>query len=110
MEQQDRRHSLRFPFDATAEFTEENSNSPVKARVTEISLKGCYLQTDCPLPSGAPMVVKIFTEGNFFEAHATVIYSKPEAGMGIVFRDAKPHFASVLKKWLLAAMLGKHSG
>lgn len=109
MEQKERRETLRFSFDAAAEFAEPDS-SPVAARISEISLKGCYVQTAYPLPSGKPVVVKIFREGNFFEAQATVIYSKPEAGMGIVFRDAKPHFAGVLKKWLLAAMLGKHSG
>jgi len=39
---------------------------------------------------------------------ATVAYTHPNKGMGVAFRDLKPYFVGVLKKWLLAAMLGKH--
>jgi hypothetical protein len=34
----------------------------------------------------------------------TVIYAHPLLGMGIAFREVKPTFAEVLKKWLLLAM------
>ena len=42
--------------------------------------------------------------GEYFEANATVAYATPALGMGLVFRDVKPHFRSVLRKWLLMAM------
>jgi hypothetical protein len=105
---EDRRRNLRFPFEASAEVSEENSDARIPARVTEISLNGCFLQTADPFPDGAALLVKIFVEGSFFEAHATVVYSQPKAGMGIAFLDLKPYFVAVLKKWLLAAMLAKH--
>jgi hypothetical protein len=50
-------------------------------------------------------LVKIFaTDGTYFEADATVIYANPSLGMGLVFRQVKPHYLVVLRKWLLAAM------
>jgi hypothetical protein len=105
--QQERRRTLRFPFEAPAEVSEETSKSRMPARVTEISLNGCFLQVGSPFPQGTSIFVRIFVEGSFFEAHATVVYSQPNIGMGIAFRDLKPAFSAVLKKWLLTAMLAK---
>jgi hypothetical protein len=80
----------------------------VPARVTEISLNGCFLQMANPFPDRTPILVKIFVEGSFFEAHGTVVYSQPNTGVGVAFRELKPYFVAVLKKWLLEAMLAKH--
>jgi hypothetical protein len=33
-----------------------------------------------------------------------VIYVKPGQGMGVTFRDMKPHCRIVLQKWILAAL------
>ncbi len=43
----------------------------------------------------------------FFEAQASVIYSQADQGMGLMFRETKPYYLMVLRKWLLAAMMGK---
>jgi hypothetical protein len=49
--------------------------------------------------------VKIFAaDGEYFEADATVIYSHPSLGMGLVFRQVRPDFLATLRKWLLNAM------
>ncbi len=101
----ERRRSLRFPFDATAEVSAESSTARLSARVTEISLNGCYLQMGEPFEPGTPLFVKIFAQESFFEADATVLYSHPKSGMGVAFREPKPYFGGVLKRWLLAAML-----
>jgi hypothetical protein len=103
----DRRRTLRFPFDALAEVSWEGSAPQLPARVTEISPNGCHLQMGNPAELGSSVFIKIFTDGRFFEAHATVVYSQPNSGMGVAFRDLKPYFVEVLKKWLLAAMHAK---
>jgi hypothetical protein len=105
--EQERRSTLRFAFDASADVIQENSEARIVARVTEIGLNGCLLKTAEPFPDGTAVVVKIFTEGRFFEARASVAYSQPKVSMGLVFREVKPHFVSVLKKWLLGAMQEK---
>ncbi len=91
-----------FPFDAGAEVTLASSGA-ADARVRELSLNGCFLKFPISLPSGTPVLVKIFTESETFEADGTVIYSQPNVGFGLAFRDIKPHFLAVLQKWLLLA-------
>jgi hypothetical protein len=48
--------------------------------------------------------VKIFYADEYFEAKGTVVYVKPAEGMGVEFRDLKPHCRLVLQKWILAAL------
>jgi hypothetical protein len=91
-----------FPFDARAEVTLANSGA-VEARVRELSLHGCFLKFPISLPSGTPVLVRILTESETFEAHGTVIYSQPDVGFGLAFREIKPHFLAVLQKWLVLA-------
>jgi hypothetical protein len=105
--QTERRRTLRFPFEASAEVSREKTDARLPARVTEIGPNGCYLQMGAPFETGTLLFVRIFVEGSFFETHATVIYSQPNAGMGVAFRELKPYFVEVLRKWLLEAMLAK---
>ncbi|MGB2593238.1 MAG: PilZ domain-containing protein [Candidatus Acidiferrum sp.] len=101
---QDRR-GFRFNVNASAEIAPEGSPSAsVSARATELSLHGCYLETPSPYAENAPVFVKIFYENEYFEAKGTVIYVKPAEGMGIEFRDLKPHCKVVLQRWILAAL------
>jgi hypothetical protein len=104
----ERRRTIRYPFDATAEVSEEATKGTLAVRITELSLNGCYVSTASPFPTGTQLFLKVFSEGSFFEAHANVVYTHPNKGMGIAFRELKPYFVGVLKKWLLAAMLGKN--
>jgi hypothetical protein len=56
---------------------------------------------------GTSLAVKLFTETDFFEAQASVVYSMPNLGMGLMFRETKPYYVMVLRKWLLTAMVAK---
>jgi PilZ domain len=105
---QDRRRGLRFPFTAEAEVSLEGSDKKVPARVTEIGPQGCYLQMGKPFEEGCAIFVKFFAEAKFFETKASVAYSQPNLGMGVAFRDMKPYFVDVLRKWVLEAMLAKN--
>jgi hypothetical protein len=86
---------------------EGTSEDKRTARVKELSLNGCYVDTLSPYPLGTSLAVKLFTETDFFEAQASVVYSVPNLGMGLLFRDTKPYYVMVLRKWLLTAMVGK---
>jgi len=90
---------VRSPFTARAEVIRENISAVATARVTEISLHGCYLEF-VQVQKGSHVLVKISAQGDFFEAGANVIYSQPELGTALAFRSIQPHFAGVLKKWL----------
>ena len=106
--QPERRRGLRFPFEAQAEVSLEGSGQKVPARVTEIGPQGCFLQMGKPFDAGTTIFVKFFAESKFFETKASVAYSKPNSGMGVSFREMKPYFADVLRKWLLEAMISKN--
>ncbi len=105
--EQDRRRNPRYPFVGSIEMREGTSEDKRIARVKELSLNGCYVDTESPYPLGASLAIKLFTETEFFEAQASVIYSQADQGMGLMFRETKPYYLMVLRKWLLAAMAGK---
>jgi len=101
--EQDRR-GLRLPFDARAEFArEESPGKTVVARITDLSLNGCFIQTPFASPLNALILVKIFQENAYFEGKARVVHVQA-SGMGVSFREVKPHCQSVLQKWILSAM------
>jgi hypothetical protein len=70
---------------------------------TELSLRGCFLETSASFEIQRPVLVKIHNLGEEFEAEASVLYVRP-SGMGLVFREIKPHIRAVLQKWVLAAL------
>ena len=93
----------RYPFAAPAAVLPE-TGAPVGCNVKELSLYGCYLDAASTLSPHSKVLVKIFMPGEYFEANATVAYANPALGLGLVFRDVKPHFRTVLRKWLMMAM------
>jgi hypothetical protein len=93
----------RYSFVAPAAVLPE-TGAPVGGNIKELSLYGCYMDAASTLAPRAKVLVKIFMPGEYFEANATVAYANPALGLGLVFRDVKPHFRSVLRKWLLMAM------
>ncbi|MCU1243826.1 MAG: hypothetical protein JWO71_4552 [Candidatus Acidoferrum typicum] len=93
---------IRWPFEARAELYPENA-SRILTRVREISLHGCYLEF-APLQKGTHVVVKIFAGSDFFEANGSVVFSQPNMGLSLAFRDVKPYFLAVLQKWLKQAI------
>jgi hypothetical protein len=37
-----------------------------------------------------------------------IVYSQPNLGVGVTFREIRPQFLSGLKQWLLAAAVAKY--
>jgi hypothetical protein len=93
----------RYSFVAPAAVLPEKG-APVGGNIKELSLYGCYMDAPSTLAPRTKVLVKIFMPGEYFEANATVAYANPALGLGLVFRDVKPAFRSVLRKWLLMAM------
>ena len=72
------RRTPRYPFAAPAEVIV--GSGKIIARVTELSLHGCYLDTSTPISVKTPVLVKIYGPREYFEADATVIYANPLLG------------------------------
>jgi len=97
------RRGLRFLFDAAAEVLLESQQKRLHARVTELSFRGCYLETSVSLKQRQRLRVKIFHADQFFESLAEVMYLRP-GGAGVLFGNMEPHFRNVLQRWILAAL------
>jgi hypothetical protein len=96
---EEKRRTPRFPLSGSAEIISGDLVQPTM--MTELSLYGCYLlATPTALARGTRVTIKIFADGEFFEAVATVLYSRPDLGIGVCFREVKPAFLSVMQKWL----------
>jgi PilZ domain len=98
--EQEQRCEPRYPFIASAELLEESSGARMKSRISDLSLKGCYVDTVNPLPDGTLVHLRIFTETHSFEAPGTVVYSHAFMGMGMKFREVEPQSVEILRLWL----------
>jgi hypothetical protein len=99
------RRGLRFSLDAAAEIAPEDSpNATVAARATELSLRGCYFKLASPFPVETRVLVKIFHDNQYFEAKGNVVHVTPVSGMGVAFREIKPHCKNSLQKWILSGL------
>jgi hypothetical protein len=105
MSQGDRQsRTPRYPFAAPAEVIPDGSSAPFAVNVKELGLSGCYLETPAPYSPETRVLLKIFGPGDYFESNAIVTQSDPGLGMGLVFREVKPHFFGVLRNWAFGAM------
>ena len=90
----------RYPFYASVELIELDSDTRLHARTSDISLHGCYLDSMNPIPAGSRVRLKILHEGASFTALGTVIHSQPNMGMGISFSDIERNQMPILENWL----------
>lgn len=74
----------------------------MNARISDLSVAGCYVDTINPLADGTLVQVKIFANTQVFEAPARVVYSHIHLGMGLAFRELQPNSRSLLQNWLPA--------
>ena len=105
---QERRRTPRFPFVAAAEVVNVAGGMGISARVSELSLHGCYIDMSNPLPEGTSILVKIDYGGRHLEALGKVVYSAPLLGIGVSFCKISVHSSIVLKEWLVLAAQAKY--
>jgi hypothetical protein len=96
----ERRRAPRYPFIARAEIIDEKENARTSSRVSDLRMHGCFVEMMNPFPEGTTVVIEIYTETEFLEAHGTVARIEPKQGMGLTFSEMPPYFAGVLNKWV----------
>jgi len=96
----ERRTQPRHKFVAPAEVVDAQSGSRVQASVSDIGPRGCFVETDHPLPTGALAKVRISKDAKSFEAQARVVYSTPAKGMGLVFTAVELDQHRILAAWI----------
>jgi hypothetical protein len=91
-----RRTTPRFTFIAEAEVVGVGDRS----RVSELSARGCYVDTINPLPKGTDVRLRISYGCSTCEFPAKVIYTHAGFGMGVVFGELNAEQAATLGVWL----------
>ncbi len=100
MVEQERRLNPRYSFTASAEVVEEESGTGMTARVSELSLHGCYLDMLNPFPIRTNILLSISSGGDSFRAKGRIVYVHPGIGAGVVFVDVPPPAQTILQRWL----------
>ncbi len=99
----DRRSAPRYSLILLAEVTDRLSAAKFKARTSDISRTGCYLDMLNPLPRGTDVQLRLTNQDEVFETAATVIYNSPGLGMGVKFEAPSAAQQALLDRWLTGA-------
>jgi len=97
---EERRCSKRTAFVAPVELIDVRSGSRIKARIADLSLHGCYVDTMNPSPVGSAVRLQIQKADETFDVLAKVSSQHPGSGMGLEFSDTAPEQRAMLRSWL----------
>ena len=97
---QDKPRAPRRTIFDSVQFTEVRSESTGKARISDLSLTGCYIDTINPLPVGTNLRVRLRLRGTSIEVPATVARVELNMGMGVAFGALTADQAALIEKWL----------
>jgi hypothetical protein len=96
----ERRRSPRCPLIASAEVIEVQTETRFRARILDLSLVGCYLDTTNSLPAGTEVIMHIAHNEAIFAALGIIAYCHPNMGMGVRFTDVPLDQHEILEKWI----------
>ena len=99
----DRRRSPRFRCAGSAEFTAQDSNTRMWGTLTDVSLRGCYVEMSTTFPVDTKIDLVLEALGIRFRTRGTVRISYPFLGMGILFTEIMSDQKALLEQ-LLAAL------
>jgi hypothetical protein len=90
----------RYSFVAVADVTDHATQTCLHGRISELSRKGCYVDTLNPLPLGTQLKVVISRDQGTFASTGKVIYVQATFGMGVAFVDPPADQLKILDSWL----------
>jgi hypothetical protein len=94
------RTTPRFSFIAEAEVTGPRDGTRVVARISELSSRGCYIDTVNPFPMGEELHLRIRYGCSTCEMPCKVLYTHSGFGMGVLFGEIAPENRGILDAWL----------
>ena len=94
------RSVLRCPLVASAEMTDLHSGTRLSARISELSVGGCYVDALTPFPEGTLVKLRIIRDQGAFESNGKVVYTHANFGMGIAFTNVASDQRSILEGWI----------
>ena len=98
----ERRSEPRTTLIAQAEVADIASGVKLSARVSDLSLSGCYLDALTPLPEGSQVHLRISFNDERLALRAIIRFSHPGLGMGVQFDAPTGEQMQILHNWLIA--------
>jgi hypothetical protein len=95
-----KREVPRFSLIATVVLREPDSDTKISGRISELSRKGCYVDTLITLPEGTPLEVRISRDKGVFESKGKIVYVQTGMGMGVAFLEIDAGQLKILDTWL----------
>jgi hypothetical protein len=90
------RHQIKFPIELR-----DRRDSPMQTNATDISGRGCYVETLLPLPFGTGVKIAFWIESEKVSTEGVIRASDPGVGMGIEFSgldyEAQERFQKLLE-------------
>ena len=99
----ERRRAIRYDFGAIAEVVDVASLGELICVTRDLSLRGCFVKTETPLPQGTGVRIRIASAGAEFCAVGNVTSNITHEGMGIEFVRIEPTHQAVIEEWLSSA-------
>lgn len=90
----------RFTLIATVELVDPLSGIRMSGRISEISLKGCFVDILNTLPVGTSVQVRIVRDQGALTCPGKIVYAQEPMGMGIAFLDPPADQQQILEKWI----------
>jgi hypothetical protein len=103
MSEEQRRRNPRYAFIANAELFEPTTRMRIATRVSELGVRGCYLDMLNPFPEDTIAQVKITAGDKVFETKVRVVYAHSNLGVGLVFLEPDAKNVEVLQSWIAEA-------
>ena len=89
----------RYPFAASIELVEMESESEIREQTTNLSAFGCQVTAQKPFAAGTRVRMRIIHRGAIFAALAHIV-NVGKNSMGVVFTKIEEKDQATLEKWL----------
>jgi len=99
-EARERRDARRHAFVAPAVVVDAQTGTRISARTSDLSLRGCYVDTLNPFPVGTTLQLRIHKNKEILDAPVSTASSHTGSGMGLLFGEMTPLQRSMLAGWL----------
>lgn len=94
------RRAPRYPIVANVEIRHLETDIRVRARTSDLSTIGCYVDTLNPLPAGTEVELRISHNDETMTVRGAVAYCRANLGMGIEFAAVQRSQLAVIRRWL----------
>ncbi|HTU35803.1 MAG TPA: PilZ domain-containing protein [Candidatus Acidoferrum sp.] len=90
----------RYPFLATLELTDVESEKQLTARTRDLNLFGCFAESAETFLADTKVRLRIVRGGAAVSVVGKVAYARPGSGMGIQFITIDPNGLRTLEEWV----------